>query len=84
MRTVQQRIRTSGVATGIAVLAGTAALAPNAYVADSSDDTVSVVDTSTNTVVTTIPVGDSPWGVEVAPAAGIFTDGFESGDTSAW
>jgi len=34
-----------------------------AYVANQADNTVSVIDTTTNTVVSTIPVGNSPQGV---------------------
>ncbi len=37
------------------------------YVANASSDTVSVVDTATNTVTTTIGVGDTPAGVAVSP-----------------
>jgi YVTN family beta-propeller protein len=38
-----------------------------AYVANASDNTVSVIDTDTNTVVATISVGPSPSGVFVSP-----------------
>jgi len=38
-----------------------------AYVANSTDGTVSVIDTATNTVVATVPVGASPQSVAVAP-----------------
>ena len=38
------------------------------YVANEGPDTVSVIDTATNTVVTTVPVGDRPQGVAVNPA----------------
>jgi YVTN family beta-propeller protein len=34
-------------------------------VSNFEDDTVSVIDGSTDTVLTTIPVGDGPWGVVV-------------------
>ena len=33
------------------------------YVANSASNTVSAIDTSTNKVVATIPVGGGPWGV---------------------
>jgi len=33
------------------------------YVSNKRDDTISVIDTSTNTVVATIPVGDEPYGI---------------------
>ncbi|MFF3684429.1 YncE family protein, partial [Streptomyces sp. NPDC002187] len=63
---------------GVAVLAGLAvplAMATPAaaqtgtfaYVANSVDGTVSVIDTATNTVTTTIPVGSGPFGVAVTP-----------------
>ncbi len=46
---------------------GYAWAAPNAYIANTGDDTVSVVDTATNTVVTTINVGNEPGGTAVSP-----------------
>jgi YVTN family beta-propeller protein len=55
------------------------------YVAESQDDAVSVVDTSSNTIVDTVSVGYFPvaFGDFLTPAL-IFADGFESGDLSAW
>ena len=41
--------------------------APYAYVANSSSDTVSVIDTASDAVIKTIPVGSGPWGVAVGP-----------------
>ncbi len=38
-----------------------------AYVANGTDNTVSVIDTATNTVTSTIPVGTAPSGVVFAP-----------------
>src|SRR5215213_905092 len=38
-----------------------------AYVANRFDNTVSVIDTATNTVVATVPVGDSPSAIAVTP-----------------
>ena len=38
-----------------------------AYVTSWGLSTVSVIDTSTNTVTTTIPVGNSPWGIAITP-----------------
>jgi YVTN family beta-propeller protein len=49
------------------VLAGAQALAQNAYITNSGDGTVSVIDTATNTVTATIPVGSDPLGVVVTP-----------------
>ncbi|MFC5200271.1 beta strand repeat-containing protein [Streptomyces kaempferi] len=46
------------------------AITPNglfAYVTNEGDNTVSVIDTTTNTVTATIPVGTSPLGVAVTP-----------------
>ncbi len=40
---------------------------PFAYISDAQTSTVTVIDTSTNTVVTTIPVGNYPIGVTVHP-----------------
>ena len=45
-----------------------AAAAPFAYVPNSDDGTVSVIDTATDTVVATVPVGQAPIGVAVHPA----------------
>ena len=45
----------------------TATAAPFAYVTNSASDTVSVIDTATDTVVTTIAVGDNPAVVAITP-----------------
>ena len=42
-------------------------LAQNAYITSQSSGTVSVVDTVTNMVTATIPVGVDPFGVAVTP-----------------
>jgi YVTN family beta-propeller protein len=47
-------------------LASGPALAQNAYITNSGDNTVSVVDTQANTVTATIPVGTHPYGVAVS------------------
>jgi YVTN family beta-propeller protein len=47
-----------------------AAAGPFAYIANSGSDDVSVIDTVTNTVVATIPVGDTPYGVGITPDFG--------------
>lgn len=50
----------------LAALCGAPALAaPFAYIANGGSDTLSVIDTATNTVVTTLPVGDNPHGVGI-------------------
>ena len=38
---------------------------PFAYITNEGDNTVSVIDTATNTVTATIPVGNGAWGVAV-------------------
>lgn len=40
---------------------------PYAYIANNGDNTVSVIDTTTHQVVTTVAVGPGPWGVAVNP-----------------
>ena len=47
---------------------GSAQAAPFAYVANYSDGTVSVIDTSTARPTATITVGSSPLGVAISPA----------------
>jgi YVTN family beta-propeller protein len=51
------------VVTGLWV--GTAQAQPFAYVSNGESSTVSVIDTATNTVVATIPVGTGPAGLAV-------------------
>ena len=46
-------------------LGSTGTLAQNAYVTNSSSDTVSVIDTNANSVIATISVGNEPFGVAV-------------------
>src|SRR5580692_10207969 len=50
------------------VLQAAQAKTPYAYVANNAANTVSVINTSTGTVVTTIPVGSFPYGVAVDQA----------------
>jgi YVTN family beta-propeller protein len=47
--------------------AGTCAAAPNAYVGNFKDNTVSVIDTATGTVVATLPVASGPHGMTQTP-----------------
>ncbi len=42
-----------------------------AYVSNTADDTVSVIDTSSLAVVATVPVGDDPVGVAVHPSGAL-------------
>ena len=53
--------------TFLVYYADTVAELARAYITNSSDGTVSVIDTTNNTVVTTIPVGRKPFGVAVTP-----------------
>jgi YVTN family beta-propeller protein len=56
------------LATGLALAACPAEAAPFLYVANGNDNTVSVIDTATNTVVgSPIAVGSGPIGVAVTP-----------------
>ena len=51
----------------LVALAGVAHAAPFAYITNSLDNNVSVIDTALNTVVTTVTVGTDPNGVAVNP-----------------
>ncbi len=51
----------------LSTLATAACAAPFAYIANSGGNNVSVIDTATDTVTTTIPVGAVPYYVAVAP-----------------
>jgi len=58
------------LAMGLGALASRAEAAPFAYVANSGDGTVSVIDTATRKVVATIPVGKGGGGA-VTPDDGV-------------
>ena len=49
-------------------VAASAGVVTRVYVTNQNSDTVSVIDTATNTVVATIAVGDGPYAVAVDPA----------------
>ena len=51
----------------VGVLGSAPGLAQNAYITNSGANTVSVVNTATNTVIATVPVGSGPSGVAVSP-----------------
>ena len=55
------------LAMGLAVAASPAEAAPFAYVTNQGSNTVSVIDTATNTVVATVAVGSNLVGVAVTP-----------------
>src|SRR5262252_5455382 len=50
----------------VCLLAPASTRAQNAYITNRNSNTVSVIDTVTNTVIATIPVGLSPFGVTVS------------------
>src|SRR5438270_563861 len=64
-------LRISGllaIAAVAGVLGSAQALAQNAYITNSGAGTVSVIDTTTNTVIgSAIPVGSTPVGVAITP-----------------
>ena len=49
------------------ICAGTASAQPFAYVTNSGQNNVSVINVSTHTLIDTVYVGRTPWGVAVAP-----------------
>jgi YVTN family beta-propeller protein len=55
------------LAMGLALAACPAAAAPFLYVTNIGDNTVSVIDTATNTKVAAIPVGSFPDGLAIGP-----------------
>lgn len=57
----------SSMGTASEVQADTAQAQINAYVADATNNTVSVIDTASNTITTTIPVGSGPVSLAVSP-----------------
>src|SRR5215469_16917540 len=52
---------------GVMLCSTPAEAKPFAYVTNSGSGTVSVIDTATNTVVATVPVGSDPNGVAITP-----------------
>ena len=63
-------LRISAVVTAFAlatILGNAQCFAQNAYITNSSSNTVSVIDTATNTVTATVDVGFFPYGVAVSP-----------------
>ena len=61
-------VRVVTLALFLVVFGASAVLAQTrAYVANQFDNTVSVIDTATNTVVASILVGDAPHGIAVTP-----------------
>ena len=61
-------VRVVTLALFLAVFGASAAPAQTrAYVTNNGDNTVSVIDTATNTVVATVAVGASPSGIDITP-----------------
>jgi len=56
-----------GLSAGMPSSLSAAAAGSRAYVTNNTDNTVSVIDTATNTVTATIAVGSLPYGVAVSP-----------------
>jgi YVTN family beta-propeller protein len=57
----------AGLAMGLGAMASPAEAQPFAYVTNRGTNNVSVIDTATNTVVTTLAMGSSPDAVAVSP-----------------
>lgn len=57
-----------GISALVLLLVGGAGAAPFAYITNRNSNTVSVIDTATNTVTATVNVGSYPIGVAVNPA----------------
>src|SRR5262249_22670948 len=62
-----QGLAALGAALAVVFSASQASAAPFAYVANHDSKNVSVIDTATNKVVATIPVGHFPNGIAVTP-----------------
>src|SRR5215470_6788216 len=65
------KLRVSTLLTMVAfafagILSSAQSFAQNAYITNTGSNTVSVINTATNTVTATIPVGNGPLGVTVA------------------
>lgn len=67
-RFVRRRFVALALAAWLACADARAQAAPFAYVVNHGDGTVSVLDTASNAVVTTVTVGDEPLGAAVNPA----------------
>jgi YVTN family beta-propeller protein len=61
-------LRNFGLIITITGIFGSASgLAQNAYITNATSNNVSVIDTATDMVIATIPVGSFPFGVAVSP-----------------
>ncbi len=78
-------VMTARLLLGLLVLfpGGAWAGGPRAYITNAFDNTVSVIDTASNTVVATVPVGTTPFGVAVNPAGTfVYVANFDSSTVS--
>ena len=69
-RTVGQHLATElllVISVGLGLGTAATEAQTRAYVTNSQDNTVSVIDTATNTVVATVPVGVNPSGIAITP-----------------
>ena len=64
---IRGRARWAALTLVVALLRPTGVIAQNAYITNSGDGTVSVIDTASNTVIATSRVGNGPNGVAVTP-----------------
>jgi RHS repeat-associated protein len=67
LQQLQESARQFGFALVLALLFPSGAHAVNAYISNGVSDSVSVIDTATNTVIATIPGLHEPFGVAVSP-----------------
>src|SRR5262245_45823211 len=65
MSSLPHRLVTRVLVAAIVVAATTAHAAPRAYITNGGSGTVSVIDTASDAVVATIPVGQGPTGVAI-------------------
>ncbi|HVJ51584.1 MAG TPA: hypothetical protein VM689_03935 [Aliidongia sp.] len=67
MRPTLNRLAFSGAVFLMASIGGAPALAQNAFISNNHDNTVSIIDVPSGTVIGAVPVGAGPEGVTVAP-----------------
>jgi YVTN family beta-propeller protein len=77
------RIASGITLLALVLLAGSAGATPFAYITNQISNTVSVIDTATNTITDTISVGSEPIGVAVNPAGTrVYVTNFNDGTIS--
>jgi YVTN family beta-propeller protein len=65
--TLNHRLALSGAVILMASIGGAPALAQNAFISNNHDNTVSIIDVPSGTVIGAVPVGQAPEGITVAP-----------------